>query len=288
MTIKRILLPLPGNGVHAGEIETGLAVTKALGAHIEALFIRSADLDRRHKVGPMTHLTRTAAALPLEFSPQSDPKAEKLQTRFENACAGAGITLSNGGMPGPLTASWRQEEGAYVEVAVRRSAAFDLVIAGSASRTKAAKAIAESELMRTGRPILLAPGHLATKLTDPAMIAWKNRPECWRAVSIALPLLQIAKSVKIVRIGSDHNLGQSAEDELLTYLRCHGIAATAQTVKPNLGTVGDVLLAAAADDDCGLMVMGAYSHGRLRELLRKGTTHHILNHSSARPVLMMH
>ena len=256
MTIKRILLPLPGKGAHVGEIETGLAITQALAAHVEALFIRPAS-DHYNDMGRMTYMRRASTARPLQIGPEKDPEAEALKASFAKACAAAGIALSDGGLPGPLTASWRQEDGAYVDVAVRRAAAFDLVIAGSSSRTEVAKAIAENELVRTGRPVLLAPGHLSTKLTDPAMIAWKNRPECWRAVSSALPLLQIAKSVKIVRIGTDDNRGQSAEDELLTYLGCHGIAATVQTVKPNLGTVGDVILAAAAGDDCGLLRHGS-------------------------------
>jgi nucleotide-binding universal stress UspA family protein len=36
------------------------------------------------------------------------------------------------------------------------------------------------------------------------------------------------------------------------------------------------------------MVMGAYSHSRLREMILGGATRHILAHASARPVLMAH
>jgi hypothetical protein len=39
MSIKRILVPLPASIDHTGEVETALTAAKALGAHIEALFI---------------------------------------------------------------------------------------------------------------------------------------------------------------------------------------------------------------------------------------------------------
>jgi nucleotide-binding universal stress UspA family protein len=37
-----------------------------------------------------------------------------------------------------------------------------------------------------------------------------------------------------------------------------------------------------------LLVMGAYSHSRLREMLLGGATRHILKNASARPVLLAH
>src|SRR4029450_3815351 len=39
MSIKRILVPLPGSVGQTGEIDMALSAAKALGAHVEALFI---------------------------------------------------------------------------------------------------------------------------------------------------------------------------------------------------------------------------------------------------------
>jgi hypothetical protein len=39
MSIKRILVPLPGSASHTGEIGMALSAAKALGAHVQALFI---------------------------------------------------------------------------------------------------------------------------------------------------------------------------------------------------------------------------------------------------------
>ena len=52
--------------------------------------------------------------------------------------------------------------------------------------------------------------------------------------------------------------------------------------------MGDTLLAKAEERDAGLLVMGAYSHSRLREIILGGATRHILKNACARPVLLAH
>ena len=47
MSIKRILVPLPGSASHTGQIETALSAAKALGAHVQALFISQPPPDTR-------------------------------------------------------------------------------------------------------------------------------------------------------------------------------------------------------------------------------------------------
>ncbi|MBU6418408.1 MAG: universal stress protein [Proteobacteria bacterium] len=288
MTIKRILLPLSDSWELTGQIETGLAVTNALDAHVEALLIRSNDKTPQTSPRNLTDSNRHASEFPLEFITRKSREVEALHAYFVKACSTAGIALSCGVPPSQLSASWREAVGAYVEVAVRRASAFDLVIAGSASHSQEAKKIVQNELLQTGRPVLLAPSQLKTNFTNPAMIAWSDRPECWRAISIAVPLLRIARTVKILRIGRTGTGEQNTEDDLLCYLGLHGITATVELVEPSVDAVGDLLLAAAAEDDCGLVVMGAYSHRRLHERLKKGTTEHVLSNSSTRPVLMAH
>jgi nucleotide-binding universal stress UspA family protein len=52
-------------------------------------------------------------------------------------------------------------------------------------------------------------------------------------------------------------------------------------------SVGDVLLSRAADLSADLIVMGAYGHSRVRELILGGATRDILQHMTV-PVLMSH
>jgi nucleotide-binding universal stress UspA family protein len=100
--------------------------------------------------------------------------------------------------------------------------------------------------------------------------------------------MHLAKSVRVISVDRDDRNRQASQAEVLAYLRCHGIGATAQVVAPELRSVGDTLLAAGAEHEDGLLVMGAYSHSRLREMLLGGATRHILKNASARPVLLAH
>ncbi len=63
--------------------------------------------------------------------------------------------------------------------------------------------------------------------------------------------------------------------------------ASVKEIAPDYRSVGEVLLAEAEDAGSDLVVMGAYSQGRLRELLLGGVTRYVLAHAEV-PVLMAH
>jgi nucleotide-binding universal stress UspA family protein len=290
MSIKRILVPLPDNVDHAAELGMALSAAKALGAHVEALFISEPQPPPRTRVGGV-EMGRAATAAQVNWHAEEREKlAQESRERFAQACAAHGIpVLALDVQPSALpAASWRESEGSYVGAALARAAAFDLVVAASAAVTEQLKAIAEQSLLQTRRPVLLAPSRPQSTLTGGAMIAWDESPECWHAVSAALPFLRLANSVQVVSVDRHPDRRSASQAEALTYLRCHGIAASARVVAPDLRSVGDTLLAAAGEDDVGLLVMGAYSHSRLREMLLGGATRHILKNAVARPVLLAH
>ena len=285
MSIKRILVPLPGSASHTGEIEMALSAAKALGAHVQALFISQPPPVTRGGV-TVSELGRTTSV-----AEERERTARDAREVFAQACAKVGIPmLSANDEPGsPLAASWREAEGSYVEIAVQRAAGFDLVVAASATVMESLMAIAEQSLLQTRRPVVLAPARLQSDLTDSVMIAWDESPECWHAVSAAIPFMHLAKSVRVISVDRDASNREASQAEVLAYLRCHGIGATAQVVEPQeMLSVGDTLLAAGAEYEAGLLVMGAYSHSRLREMLLGGATRHILKNASSRPVLLAH
>jgi nucleotide-binding universal stress UspA family protein len=99
-------------------------------------------------------------------------------------------------------------------------------------------------------------------------------------------LLAKAESVRVLTIGpdrSDHLPGA----EISTYLARHGIKVESATIPGSDEKVGSVILADADEQGSDLIVMGAYGHHRLRELVFGGTTRHVIYHATL-PVLMMH
>lgn len=290
MSIKRILVPLPAAVDHTSEVEMGLSAAKLLGAHVEALHIVEP-----MPIAPVMGSTvggfsaRVAAVRPLGLTVEEREKAlQERREQFRQACLRHAVPLiAADEMPTGLpAATWREADGEYERVAVQRAAAFDLMVATSAAVVERLKDIAERSLLRTQRPVLLAPQRLRSRLAGTVIIAWKESLQCWHAVSAALPFLQIAEHVEVVSADDDVDEHDASQDEVLAYLRCHGIDAGAR-VEPLEGrSVGETMLAAAAEAD--LMVMGAYTHSRLREMLLGGATRHVLQNAAVTPILMAH
>jgi hypothetical protein len=120
------------------------------------------------------------------------------------------------------------------------------------------------------------------------MIAWAPGPPAWRAVAAAVPLLAKARRVEIVTVGADEADVTASRAEVMRYLGWHGITATARHVKPASRNIGDALLHEASEARTGMLVMGAYSHSRLRELLLGGVTRHVLANVTVTPIFMAH
>jgi nucleotide-binding universal stress UspA family protein len=122
------------------------------------------------------------------------------------------------------------------------------------------------------------------------LVAWDGGREASRAVGDALPILARAKDVTITTIHRDE--GERIADEAATrrladYLQSHGIDAKVDHSSVEDISVGEWLLSRSADLGIDLIVMGAYAHTRLRELVLGGVTRTMLQ-SMTVPVLMSH
>ena len=101
-----------------------------------------------------------------------------------------------------------------------------------------------------------------------------------------MPFLARAKQVTIVVVDAATVPGPSAE-EMAENLKLHGIAVDTITLKGDNRTAGSVILDRARALGCDLIVKGAYTQSRLRQLIFGGTTRHILTHAEL-PVLTAH
>jgi nucleotide-binding universal stress UspA family protein len=67
----------------------------------------------------------------------------------------------------------------------------------------------------------------------------------------------------------------------------NGIKAAAITVSPGTRSTGEAILDRAKSLGCDLVVKGAYTQSRLRQMIFGGATRHILANATL-PVLMAH
>lgn len=146
-------------------------------------------------------------------------------------------------------------------------------------------------ILAAGRPLLMIPyaGTFNT-IGEHVVVAWSATRESTRAVTDALPLLQRAKKVTVIigdaRPGAGGH-GASPGADIALYLARQGVTVEVSLEQTAGIDVGSLLLSRIADLDADLLVMGAYGHSRMRELVLGGVTRTILRQMTV-PVLMSH
>jgi nucleotide-binding universal stress UspA family protein len=102
-----------------------------------------------------------------------------------------------------------------------------------------------------------------------------------------MPLLQQAERVKVLTIPGGAGVPGPSGEQMIRSLRRNGIPATPLTVELGGRSTGETILTTAASQDCDLLIKGAYTQSRLRELIFGGATRHILANATL-PVFMAH
>jgi nucleotide-binding universal stress UspA family protein len=139
-----------------------------------------------------------------------------------------------------------------------------------------AENLVETFLFQSGRPLLLCPEQHVAALRpefENVMIAWDHSARAARAVGDALPILQAAAVVRVITIADDKDeaIAQSG-NSLVHHLREHGVYASFETVKGSGSSIGKVLGSWAQSHAIDAIVMGAYHHSRLNEIVWGGVT----------------
>ena len=149
----------------------------------------------------------------------------------------------------------------------------------------------EEIVLSAGRPALVVPyiGPAKT-LGERVVVAWDAGREAARAVNDALPILRRAKAVTVLSINPRPGIDGHGEEpgaDLAVHLARHGVKVEVQHSKGEEIGVGNAILSRLADRGADLLVMGAYGHSRLRELVLGGATRRILQNMTV-PTLMSH
>jgi len=195
--------------------------------------------------------------------------------------------------PGVKT-EWRSAPDEALD-ALRVSARYaDLVIVGQRDRDSESDAgiapgFVDELVLSAGRPVLIVPyaGRFPS-VGKRVLVAWNASSEAARAVTDALPLLAGADSVQVMAFNPEASRdehGDSPGADIALFLARHGVKASASRQGRSGDDIGEQILSRAADISADLIVMGAYGHSRLRELVMGGVTRTLLD-SMTVPVLM--
>lgn len=141
-----------------------------------------------------------------------------------------------------------------------------------------------SAVVNSGRAVLILPQKSVATLGKRVLIAWNQSAEAARAVSAALPIIAGAESVHICSCGPEHRNGPKST-HLAKYLTMWGVRSTRMSTKGR-DIVGEIE-GAYTDTSSDLVVMGANSRSKMRELVFGGVTQHML-FDTAIPTLVYH
>jgi nucleotide-binding universal stress UspA family protein len=169
----------------------------------------------------------------------------------------------------------------------------DLAILGQAEPDdgEGPRYLPEEVTLASGRPSLIIPyiGPAVT-LGQRVTVAWDASREAARAVNDALPILKRAQAVGVVSVNPSEapfGHGEQPGADIALHLARHGVKVEVQRIESREVDVPNIILSHIADQSSDLLVMGAYGHSRLRELVLGGVTRTIL-HDMTVPVLMAH
>lgn len=288
MSIKRILCPLYGSQSDMASLTTGLALSKRFKAQADILFVRPNPTDALPYLGEgisgpvVEDIIETARKA-------ADSAEDQCRDEAAKAAQAAGIELTDETKADTATARMRIKAGRASDVVAAESRLADLVIVADASARDQASGpnALETCMLAEGRPVLLAPTNAAESVGSSVVIGWDESGEAANAVTAALPFLIDADKVTIVCVDEDGVSDAPGARALAEYLTLHNIKADIHLVPEDNRNTGEVLLAEAGTLGADLLVMGGYSHSRLRELVLGGVTRHIRSHATI-PVLMAH
>lgn len=269
MPIKDVLLPLVGepDAAAIAAIDKCAAVAGDIGARVTAMAVETEVLVRP-QVTISSDLENSAAAEAV----RSVSNAHGLLQAFDAAANRFGVR--NDQKLGRVATA---DIPAHFAKAARLK---DLSLVPVRAHDDLSERIVEALIFESGRPILLCPAEFATELPvafDNAVIAWDHSAPAARAVADALPMIQASANVRIITVTDKITPAeQESQLALANHLVEHGIKASFETVKIDGSSVGKVFEAYVKAKAVDLLVMGAYRHSRLNEIVWGGATKTII------------
>ncbi len=281
MAYKDILVVLDDTADCEERLRVAMRVAGQFDAHLIGLFV----------VGAQFIPTYAEVQIPPEVFEQrrnaADEARARVQDKFERAMRGNG-----------LTAEWRTVEGDPLNVISLHLRYADLAVIGQDNPAVlgafgTGANLVEHVIMACGRPVLAVPyvGRYP-QVGSRVMVAWDAGREAARAVADALPFLQGAASVATLAVNPRSGAvagshGEVPGADISLHLARHGVKVEAQAIDSGNVSVADMILSRMADQSIDLLVMGAYGHARVRQLVLGGVTRSVLRQMTA-PVLMSH
>jgi len=273
-SIKNILTVVTEPRAARGTLVAAVQVARHLGAHVDALHVRPDPVTSLPLVGEAMSGAMVDEMMNIAAR-ESDIRAGAVRAIFDDVTAGSDC-------------AWIEDVGSEEQVVALRACRADLILLARPTRENETTALMtlNAALMQSGRPVLAVPPDIAppTSFKHIAFF-WNGSTEATRAITAALPFMRSSEHVTVLRVEEEEWFAPT--EDLESFLAYHGVSAAISKVLPRQGRTGEALLAAAAQHGADMMVMGAYTRSKLRQLILGSVTGHVMQHASM-PVLLCH
>ena len=274
--MKTVLLPVEAHDLMQAAMETAWLLADRVGATIDGVVLRPSLVD--------FVVPDPMGALVVQPPAQDESEAAaRSRDHFERFAAAKGA--GEGRRSHFRWSGWAPVDDASLGSTGRLSDATIVGRPGS-GRNDPRMTSLESALFESGRPIIVAPPQPPHTFATSGVIHWNASTETSRVIAFALPLLRLCERVSVISIEGAMQPGPTPA-QLLNFLSAHGIRATEITVKLGNRGPGELILEHAKRQDADLLVKGAYTQSRLRQMIFGGATNHILTYTHL-PTIMAH
>lgn len=213
--------------------------------------------------------------------------SKSAQALFTRMSEKYGYVLSKRAKPGKAAvAIWTEIVGSPARVMSIMGPLSDLIVVSRPKQRSAGRACAFmlGALLHSSRPVLILPQKAVNKPAQRIVVAWNQSADAAAAVRAAMPLLQQAEQVTLFSSGAETLPGPKSS-AAVDYLLHWGVKAERKSGRGR--NPAQEIEAVVKASKAHLLVMGAYSRSRLRELVFGGVTEHML-YKTDLPVLMLH
>lgn len=285
MPIKTILVPLDGSEGAEAVLRTAFGVSRNLAAHLDVLHVRA---DSKNAV-PLLGEGMSGAMIE-EMIDLADKEAEsraaKARRMYDTVLAEFGFPETQASGAEVPSATWVDQTGREDEVTAQMGRLADLIVVArpTPETDVASRMTLNAAIRETGRPVLVVPPGYAKPLGRKIAIAWNGSAEAARAVRLAMTFVESAEEVLILTAEGGATRAMAAA-ELEAYLAWHGIKSEARTFEIADRPGGEDLLLECTSLGVDMLMMGAYTQSRVRQMIMGGVTRHVLSVAEL-PVVM--
>ncbi len=283
--MRVILVPVANRPESMTALEISIGLAKRMGSDVVGFHLRAHRNPEDDSLRERILQTNQAAlgALAAKDSPSAARAAEKL---FAKKITASGFQLSKHARVGVDNgAQWLEKVGSPDKVMSILGPLADLtVVTRPSAKGHVAKAFLLAALLCSRRPVMVLPPKQRKLPGRRIAIAWNQSAEASRAVVDCLPLLQQADVVNIIVCGNENQLGPKSA-QLRAYLTRYGVKA--KKIRTSGKYEATELVDAYRETKSDLLIMGAYSRSRFREIVFGGVTEQMLWHTSI-PVVLQH